>query len=65
MSKNWSVDVEFTRYETQIPIGSMSNCQVRQFSIQVGLKNFTLEEGEKLSVKKKIAFNSYSYAFIY
>jgi hypothetical protein len=45
--------VEFPRYETQPPIGSMSECQVPQFSTQVGLENITLEEGEKLSAKKK------------
>jgi hypothetical protein len=45
--------VEFPRYETQPPIGSMSECQVPQLSTQVGLENITLEEGEKLSAKKK------------
>jgi hypothetical protein len=45
--------VEFTRYETQTPIGSMPECQVPQFSTQVDLENITFEEGENLSVKKK------------
>jgi hypothetical protein len=38
---------EFTRYETQTPIGSMSECQVPELSTQVGLRNIMLQERKK------------------
>ncbi|KAK2427424.1 hypothetical protein QL285_026006 [Trifolium repens] len=50
--------VEFTCYEIQTPIRSMPKCQVLQFSTQVDLENIMFEEGENLSVKKKL--ESYS-----
>jgi hypothetical protein len=45
--------VEFNRNECETPIGSMSKCQVPQFSTQIGLENIRLEDGERSSVKKK------------
>jgi hypothetical protein len=45
--------VEFNRNECETPIGSMSKCQVPQFSTQIGLENIRLEDGERSSAKKK------------
>jgi len=45
--------VQFTHYEPGTPIGTMSECQVSQFSTQVGLENISLAEKKKMFSSKK------------
>jgi len=43
---------EFTRYEPETPIESMSECHVSQFLAQVSLENITLGEKKTLCSQK-------------
>nr|ABN08159.1 hypothetical protein MtrDRAFT_AC155882g6v2 [Medicago truncatula] len=45
--------VQFTHCELGTSIGSMSECQVPQFSTQVGLENISLVEKKRRSTQKK------------